>query len=65
MKLLKRRRTRSKCADYRYINNHTLGDPAWDRTKIVYRCSIGLPRPVIADEWGAYADRLQTDALRG
>lgn len=64
MRLLQRRRARSKHADLRYINMHVLVDPAWDRTRIAYRCSVGLARPVIADEWGAYGDRLQTDELR-
>ena len=64
MKLLAKRRARSKHADVRFINTHTLMDPAWDRTRIAYRCSVGLARPVIPDEWGAYGDRLQTDEMR-
>lgn len=64
LKLLARRRTRSKHAQH-----VSLRGCDWDRVKLLYRVlEVGdscLPMDVwVWGEFGAYADRTQTDMLR-
>lgn len=68
MKLLSRRLTRSKHALRVPLVDDERNDLTWARIRILYRL-VAIEKTVRVDdwkvnEWGAYGDRTQTDALR-